>query len=309
MPVVQASSAALLSGLLCLAQSASIREIEVRIGKAPWELPGTLTLPQGRGPFPLAVLGHDSGPQDRDETAGPRKPFRDLASGLAARGIAVLRYDKRSWALRIAFEALPRYTVREECLQDAAQAVHLAKSLPMIDPKRIYVLGHGLAGYLLPRLAQAVPDAAGYAALAAPTRAPEVLMLEQLHHRGAPSLFRSKIEADIERIQQLSPSVNPTEILLNAPASYWLDLKGYDPAREASRLLKPLFLGYGDQDPQMTREDIERWLAFLGARRNVRMKRYPGLDHGFMRAQATGGGAPRVDEGVIEDLAAWMQER
>ena len=49
-----------------------------------------------RRPFPGVVLVHGSGPNDRDESIGPNKPFRDLAEGLASRGIAVLRYDKRT---------------------------------------------------------------------------------------------------------------------------------------------------------------------------------------------------------------------
>ena len=59
-------------------------------------LPATLTVPDGDGPFPAVVLVHGSGPQDRDETVGANAPFRDLAAGLARRGIATLRYVKRT---------------------------------------------------------------------------------------------------------------------------------------------------------------------------------------------------------------------
>ena len=61
-----------------------------------WALPATLTMPAGTGPLPAVVLVHGSGPDDRDETVGANKPFKDLAAGLASRGIAVLRYDKRT---------------------------------------------------------------------------------------------------------------------------------------------------------------------------------------------------------------------
>ena len=66
------------------------------IGSGEWALPGTLTLPVARGSFPAVVLVHGSGANDRDETIGINKPFKDLAAGLASRGIAVLRYDKRT---------------------------------------------------------------------------------------------------------------------------------------------------------------------------------------------------------------------
>src|SRR5262249_47381693 len=74
----------------------AFKEMEVNFGQENWQLPGTLTIPAGRGPFPGVVLVHGSGPNDRDETIGPNKPFRDLAWGLASRNIAVLRYDKRT---------------------------------------------------------------------------------------------------------------------------------------------------------------------------------------------------------------------
>lgn len=58
---------------------------------ADYPLPGLLTLPDGAGPFPAVLLVHGSGPQDRDEAVGPNRPFRDLAVGLAALGVASLR--------------------------------------------------------------------------------------------------------------------------------------------------------------------------------------------------------------------------
>ena len=75
--------------------SSRFKEESVTVGAGEWALPGTLSMPVG--PIAAAiVLVHGSGPNDRDETLGPNKPFRDLAWGLADRGIAVLRYEKRT---------------------------------------------------------------------------------------------------------------------------------------------------------------------------------------------------------------------
>ena len=78
----------------CMVISAMARDAS--FGEKGRELPGTLTLPAGQGPFPALILVHGSGPGDRDETVGPNKPFRDLSEGLNERGIAVFRYDKRT---------------------------------------------------------------------------------------------------------------------------------------------------------------------------------------------------------------------
>ena len=105
----------------------SFRESEVQIGTGEWVLPGTLTLPITGGPVPAVVLVHGSGPQDRDESIGPNKPFRDLAWGLATHGVATLRYEKRTKAHRAQAAALKNITIKEEVLDDALAAVALAQ--------------------------------------------------------------------------------------------------------------------------------------------------------------------------------------
>src|ERR1035437_1963258 len=74
----------------------AFKERDLTVGDGEWKLPGTLSVPVGAGPFPAVVLVHGSGPNDRDETVGGAKVFKDLAEGLASRGIVVLRYEKRT---------------------------------------------------------------------------------------------------------------------------------------------------------------------------------------------------------------------
>ena len=80
-----------------------MQERDITVGADGFKLPGTLTLPVGKKKAPVVILVHGSGPQDRDETVGPNKPFRDLAWGLAERGIATVRYDKRTKVYGAAF--------------------------------------------------------------------------------------------------------------------------------------------------------------------------------------------------------------
>src|SRR5665254_10563 len=72
------------------------------------------TAAKGTGPFAAVVLVQGSGPSDRDETIGPNKPFRDIAWGLASAGIAVLRYDKRTFVYGAQMAPDTTITVRQE---------------------------------------------------------------------------------------------------------------------------------------------------------------------------------------------------
>ncbi len=160
---------------------ASFHDVEVIVGGGEWALPGTLSLPGGPGPFPAVVLVHGSGPQDRDETIGPNKPFRDLAGGLASQGIAVLRYEKRTKAHALEFtpELIARLTVQDEVIDDALFAVRLLRQTAGIDPGRIFVLGHSLGATLAPRIGQQDPAIAGLVIMAGLTRPLEDTILDQ----------------------------------------------------------------------------------------------------------------------------------
>jgi dienelactone hydrolase len=160
------------------ADSSKFEEKEIQIGKGIWQLPGTLSLPKGAGPFPVVILVHGSRPNDGDETIGPNKPFRDLAHGLASRGIAVLRYEKRTEQHPVVMAmSVNNITVKEETIDDAVAAVEVLASEKKIS--RIFVLGHSLGGMLLPRIGKAAPKVAGFISLAGSTRPLEDLVLEQ----------------------------------------------------------------------------------------------------------------------------------
>src|SRR3989475_4758644 len=113
------------------AQLDRFHEQEVQIGHGKWVLPGTVSLPQGDGPFAAVLLVPGSGRSDRDETIPPNKPFRDLAWGLASQGIAALRYEKRTnvYAAQLESER-DTLTVKEEVIDDALEAVALLRDWP-----------------------------------------------------------------------------------------------------------------------------------------------------------------------------------
>ncbi|MBC7958992.1 MAG: DUF3887 domain-containing protein [Vallitaleaceae bacterium] len=158
----------------------TVEEKEVSFGKEGLVLPALLTLPKGVTNCPLVILVHGSGPNDKDETVGPNKPFRDIAWQLAEAGIGVLRYDKRTKVYPESFINDPKSTVYEETVEDVGLAYQFLLQNDFVQEKGIYILGHSLGGYLMPRIAKEVPDANGYIVLAGSVRSLEDLILEQI---------------------------------------------------------------------------------------------------------------------------------
>ncbi len=307
------------------ARPESFSEREVTVGEGEWKLPGTLTLPKGEGPFPAAVLVHGSGPQDRDETIGPNKTFRDLAWGLASRGIAVLRYEKRTRAhAEQLSKMVDKITIKEEVVDDAVAAVTLLRKTEKIDPRKIFVIGHSLGALMAPRIAELEPALAGIVMMAGNQRALEDVLLEQVTYifslekelTAGQKKTLEDLKKQIARVRdpKLAPDTPRKELPLRQPAAYWIALKAYDQSATAKRLKQPILVLQGERDYQVTMEDFAGWKKVLADKKNARLKSYPNLNHLF----ATGKGkatpkdyekAGHVDVEVIDDIAAWIKGR
>jgi uncharacterized protein len=310
------------------ADPAKFTETDVTVGSGGWALPGTLTMPKGGGPFPGLVLVHGSGPNDRDETLGPNKPFKDLAWGLATRGIAVLRYDKRSKVYGKKIVADPKLeatmTVKDETIDDAVVAAALLKRTPGVDPKRVFILGHSLGGYLMPRIALAAKplDIAGFISMAGLTRPLDDTILRQMTYlyglAGTTLTDEDKkrledIKAAVAKIKALTDAdKGSTEKLLGAMPSYWLDVRGYDPPETAKSVQKPMLFLQGGRDYQVQTVDLENWKKALAGRKDVEFRLYPKLNHLFYEGEGVlvpleymqkhGSVAPYV----VDDIAAFI---
>ncbi len=302
------------------ADPSTFEEREVEVGAAPWVLPGTLTIPKGPGPHPAVVLVHGSGPNDRDETIGPNKPFKDLAWGLATRGIAVLRYDKRTRVHSGAMAGLAAMTVNDESVDDALAAVERLRAEPQIDAARIAVLGHSLGATVIPRIGARDARIHALVAMAPLARPLEDAMVDQYTYifglDGALSDLEAEkleeVKADRARVKALKAGDGG---VLGAPASYWLDLRDYKP-HEAARALKgPLLVLQGERDYQVTvKDDFALWQAALAGQKGATLKVYPGLNHLFIAGEgpprpAEYGDPGHVAEVVIDDVAAWLRAR
>lgn len=296
---------------------ANYREVELRIGDDTTGLPATLAIPNGDGPFPAVVLVHGSGPQDRDSTIGPNRPFLDIARGLAARGVAVLRYEKRTKARPQDYAQ--NISIDSETTDDAVLAVALLRGQTGIDPKRVFVLGHSQGGMMAPRIGARDPQIAGLILLAAPSRALLDILIEQ--NRRLAILNDGKTsDAESIAIQQLTDSVNAVrsgrtitdaQAPLGLSAAYWRSADAVDPVAEARAIAQPLLILQGARDIQVVDADWQGWKQAFHATPRVTFKLYETLNHlaipgegdGNLQEYQTPG---HVDPALIADVAAWI---
>jgi uncharacterized protein len=306
------------------AKPETFHEDPVTVKFSHWELPGTVTTPLGDGPFPLVVLVQGSGPHDEDETIGPNKPFKDLAWGLASRGVAVLRYTKRTarYGMKSVDEGAS-FTVDDEIVNDARAAVELAAKQPKIDPKRIFLLGHSEGGYIAPRIAEGDTQIAGIILLAGSARPLGKVIDDQIHYLATfpgvpPDQAKKQIDAIELMIKEIdSPDLKKTDKVsflgADIHASYFLDLRGYDPVAVAAKLKIRILVLQGARDYQVTSEDFDLWKKGLAGHDNVTFKLYPDLNHLFVTGEgkskpAEYDKAGHVSADTVTDIADWIRK-
>ncbi|MGV9679467.1 hypothetical protein ACWDSJ_29670 [Nocardia sp. NPDC003482] len=293
-------------------------EREVTLEAESCSVPGTLTMPKGHGPRAAVVLV-SSGPMDCDLTSGPNKPFKDLAWGLASRGIAVLRFDKVTF-VHPELNSRDGFTMLEEYLPTTIAAVRMLREEPGVDPARVYVAGHSGGGKAAPRIAAAEPSIAGVVILAGDTvpmpRA--ALRVYDYLARLRPEQDAAEVRAAVARAAastespDLSPTTPAADLLFGLPASYWLDLRAYDPVATASTLNGPILILQGGRDYQVTvADDLPAWRAGLAARPDVTIRVHDRDDHLFFPGDGLSTPADyekpaHVDAAVIDDIADWL---
>jgi uncharacterized protein len=301
------------------ADTSLYRERFVTLESAGHSLAAVVTEPKTGSNFPVVVFVHGSGPSDMDETIGPNKPFKDLATGLASKGIASLRYVKRTMVY--AGEFNKAFTVKEEVMDDATAAIALAMSLPNVNKQQVYLFGHSLGGMLAPRIAATSPALKGIILAAAPSRKLPVMVDEQYNYlfkQGVDTSAAAKAQlrealAQVARarITQLG-AMKADSVVMGVPASYWVDLNNYDQVATAKKFKGRVLVIQGGFDYQVSVKDFDAWKAALAANPQASFKFYARINH-LMSQQSAKGTAEQyalmvnVADYVVNDLAAWIQ--
>jgi pimeloyl-ACP methyl ester carboxylesterase len=307
------------------------------------QLAGTLTIPEGTGPFPVLVTISGSGSQDRNSTFFEHKPFWVIADYLARLGMAVLRYDDRGVGGSTNAET---EATTADLAGDVSAAVSFLMDHPDIDPNRIGLIGHSEGGIIAPMVATEIEDIALIVLLAGPGVPGSKILLDQnediFRANGAPEsvielrlTYLSRIfeilqnypdDADAKEkirqayIQIYGQSLSQEELDTEAEAwtSTWLRFFIlYDPGPTLAQVTCPILALFCELDIQVDVKEnlpvMEYTLARTG-HTDYLVQELPELNHLFQTAQT----------GVIEEYAqieetfsptaldvigAWISER
>ncbi|OQA87112.1 MAG: Alpha/beta hydrolase family protein [Lentisphaerae bacterium ADurb.Bin242] len=264
-------------------ENETFREEEVSLG-GEWPLPGILLIPKNaKQPYPCVILVHGSGPQDRNAAVGPNRIFEEIAHALGKEGIASLRYDKRTKIYSRKVRKQTVFTLDDETVDDAVEALGKAASDPRLRNAPLFLLGHSLGGMLIPRIAQRTSLPAGYIFLAVPARKMAELYRAQTRYLLAnnPGLTEARKKELAAELEEMLSTGEKTGRLFGQPVqkSYWNDLFGYDPVNFIGNVKCPMLFLQGGRDYQVTADDFNLWKNALKNNPKATFILYDDLNH------------------------------
>ena len=296
-------------------------QIPVQIHGEDATLEGCLWMPEQIKEKPkLVILVHGSGQSDMNETIGDagNTPFRDIAEGLAKKGIATLRYNKRYF--QYADKADDYVTIQDEVLDDVTYAIQFVEALDCCSD--IYIAGHSMGGMLAPVIAKENEEVKGIILLAGTPRTLQDIIYDQnveaLDQNR--SLSGAQRENQLKLVKYAVDQINKltgqeTEKYLGVPACYWYSLNQLHHDQVAKELNIPMLIMQGSADFQVYPDkDFKQWKSLLGDRKNVSFHLYEGLNHLFMKTNGKRDVSEynvkgNVASEVIQDMADWVLEK
>lgn len=297
-------------------------------------LAGTLTIPDGPGPFPAAVLISGSGAQDRDESVFGHKPFAVLADHLTRHGIAVLRYDDRGFGASTGDHGR---ATSADFATDANAAVSYLLGRTDIDPRAIGFIGHSEGGMIGPIAAAGNDRVAFLVLLAGPGTNTDRLMLSQrrllglsqglsaeqlertepavreiLHAvRAAPdsqrAVARIRTLLTSEALRALGATDAQRDAMVGQYTGPWMRyFLRYEPAAFLPRLRVPVLALGGALDQQVpSAENLAAMRILLRGHPDATIRELPGLNHMFQTART---GAMGEYDDIAETFAPSAME-
>lgn len=291
-----------------------------------YPLKGMIALPEGADePVPAVVMLHGSGSSDMDERVLKCTPFKDLAAGLAERGIASIRYDKRSFVYGRKMVKSGMITVREEAIEDAVLAAELIKKDPRVDSGRVFLLGHSMGAMIAPRVDAEGGDFRGLILMAGTPRNLEEVLIDQNEavKKSAKGLVKwiigkqvEKMTGKVEGLNEMSDDEAKAISFGGGVTLYYFKEMGAHPAGAYLKATdKPLLVMQGSRDFQVNAEkDFNLYEEILEGK-DATFVLYEGLNHVFvpavtddiMKLKQEYGKERHIGAEVFDDIAEWIK--
>lgn len=295
-----------------------------------YPLNGLLTLPENiTEPVPAVVFVHGSGSSNMDEKVGQLTPFKDLAEGLANKGIASIRYDKRSFAhgLKMVRDKSTIITVKEETIDDAILATELLKKDSRIDSHNIFIIGHSMGGMLAPRIDSEGGKYKGLIIMAGTPRKLEDVMLEQNEAvlNSTKGLVNWIVRKQVAKLSGLfsglyelsDEEAKKKKVMGGTTLYYFKEMGEHSVADYLATTKKPMLIVQGEKDFQVSVEkDFNEYKRLLNDKTNVEFRLYENLNHAFvnylysdiLKAKQEYNTERHIGEEVISDIADWIMK-
>lgn len=295
-----------------------------------YPLNGLLTLPENiTEPVPAVVFVHGSGSSNMDEKVGQLTPFKDLAEGLANKGIASIRYDKRSFAhgLKMVRDKSTIITVKEETIDDAILATELLKKDSRIDSHNIFIIGHSMGGMLAPRIDSEGGKYKGLIIMAGTPRKLEDVMLEQNEDvlSSTKGLVNWIVRKQVAKLSGLfsglyelsDEEAKKKKVMGGTSLYYFKEMGEHSVADYLATTKKPMLIVQGEKDFQVSVEkDFNEYKRLLNDKTNVEFRLYENLNHAFvnylysdiLKAKQEYNTERHIGEEVISDIADWIMK-
>ena len=306
-------------------------EEKIIIGEnTKYPLNGLLTLPENiTEPVPAVVFVHGSGSSNMDEKVGQLTPFKDLAEGLANKGIASIRYDKRSFAhgLKMVRDKSTIITVKEETIDDAILATELLKKDSRIDSHNIFIIGHSMGGMLAPRIDSEGGKYKGLIIMAGTPRKLEDVMLEQNEDvlNSTKGLVNWIVRKQVAKLSGLfsglyelsDEEAKKKKVMGGTTLYYFKEMGEHSVADYLATTKKPMLIVQGEKDFQVSVEkDFNEYKRLLNDKTNVEFRLYENLNHAFvnylysdiLKAKQEYNTERHIGEEVISDIADWIMK-
>ena len=298
--------------LVLLTTPALATEEAVQLKTSTGVLHGTLDLPSGAPPYSVVIIIGGSGPTDRDgnQPKIQNDGLKQLGRGLAAKGIAVLRCDKRGIGQSASAMRREDDLRFETFVADAVQWLSLLRRDSRFS--RVGIIGHS-EGSLIGMAAANPAKIDAFVSIAGSGRPAAALIREQLGRNLPPNLNQQSSRILDELVAGRSVADVPKELAdLFRPTvqPYLISWFKYDPPREIGALRMPVLILQGTTDLQVSIEDARRLAA---ANKDAKLRLIDGMNHVLKRAatpaeqQAAYTETSRpIDAQVVEEIADFL---